>query len=158
METDPEYVSVSITADELRQIDQVLRTSAARLEDLYRKVSDAAFKDLGAVFETLHWDILKETGYMSWFGLAFTLAGYLSSYCQGEARSGARDKWLSFKAQTDFIAEQLDELKLCLEVDNDIYKLAAGTLLYCCAVIRHMKSKNRGYLWKILLTSTHIRL
>ncbi len=38
METDPEYVSVSITADELRQIDQVLRTSAARLEDLYRKV------------------------------------------------------------------------------------------------------------------------
>jgi hypothetical protein len=146
METDPEYVSVSITADELRQIEQVLRTSAARLEELYRKVSDAAFKDLGAVFETLHWDILKETGYMSWFGLAFTLAGYLSSYCQGEARSGAKDKWLSFKAQTDFIAEQLDELKLCLEVDNDIYKLAAGTLLYCCAVIRHMKSKNRGCL------------
>jgi hypothetical protein len=110
----------------------------------FSQVTDAAFKDLGAVFETLHWDILKETGYMSWFGLAFTLAGYLSSYCQGEVRSGARDKWLSFKAQTDFIAEQLDELKLCLEVDNDIYKLAAGTLLYCCAVIRHMKSKNRG--------------
>jgi hypothetical protein len=116
------------------------------------QVSESAFKDLGAVFETLHWDILKETGYMSWFGLAFTLAGYLSSYCQGEevarsaaaAAAAAGDKWLSLKAQTDFIADQLDELKLCLQVDNDIFKLAAGTLLYCCTVIRHAKSKNRG--------------
>jgi hypothetical protein len=88
---------------------------------------------------------------MSWFGLAFTLAGYLSSYCRGEevarsaaAAAAAGDKWLRLKAQTDFIADQLDELKLCLQVDNDIFKLAAGTLLYCCTVIRHAKSKNRG--------------
>lgn len=47
------------------------------------QVSESAFKDHGAVFENLHWDILKETGYMSWFGLAFTLAGYVSAYCGG---------------------------------------------------------------------------
>jgi hypothetical protein len=47
--------------------------------------------------------------------------------------------------QSDHIIDQLDELKLCLEVDNDIYKLAVGTLLYCCAAIRHMKEKKRGY-------------
>ena len=51
------------------------------------QVSDSAFKDHGAVFENLHWDILKETGYMSWFGLAFTLAGYVSAYCAAEAKT-----------------------------------------------------------------------
>lgn len=39
METDPEYVSVSITADELQQIELVLRTSGARLKELYKKVN-----------------------------------------------------------------------------------------------------------------------
>jgi hypothetical protein len=110
------------------------------------QVSDSAFKDHGAVFENLHWDILKETGYMSWFGLAFTLAGYVSAYCAAEAKtSTGGKKWSSLMTQSDHIIDQLDELKLCLEVDNDIYKLAAGTLLYCCAAIRHMKEKKRGY-------------
>lgn len=81
---------------------------------------------------------------MSWFGLAFTLAGYLSAHSQGEAKSAAGEKWTALKAQTDFIIDQLDELKLCLEVENDIYKLAAGTILFCCAALRHLKKKNRG--------------
>jgi hypothetical protein len=39
METDPEYVNVSITADELQQIELVLRSSGARLKELYKKVN-----------------------------------------------------------------------------------------------------------------------
>lgn len=35
---DPEYVNADITADELRQIEQVLRTSEPRLQELYKKV------------------------------------------------------------------------------------------------------------------------
>lgn len=143
---DPEYVNADITADELRQIEQVLRTSEPRLQELYKKVSESSFKDHAAVFENLHWDILKETGYMSWFGLAFTLAGYLSHHCQMEAKSPAGERWSSLRSETDFIIDQLDELKLCLEVDNDMYKIAAGTLLYCCAAVRLLKKKNRGCL------------
>lgn len=143
---DPEYVNADITADELRQIEQVLKTSEPRLQELYKKVSESSFKDHAAVFENLHWDILKETGYMSWFGLAFTLAGYLSYHCQAEAKSAAGEKWSSLRSETDFIIDQLDELKLCLEVDNDMFKIAAGTLLYCCAAVRLLKKKNRGCL------------
>lgn len=81
---------------------------------------------------------------MSWFGLAFTLAGYLSYHCQAEAKSSAGEKWSSLRSETDFIIDQLDELKICLEVDNDMFKIAAGTLLYCCAAVRLLKKKNRG--------------
>jgi hypothetical protein len=35
---DPEYVNADITADELRQIEQVLKTSEPRLQELYKKV------------------------------------------------------------------------------------------------------------------------
>jgi len=59
------------------------------------------------------------------------LTNYLSLYCQGEEKLNARDKWLSFKAETNFIIEQLDELKLCLGVDNNIYKFPTSILLYC---------------------------
>jgi hypothetical protein len=83
---------------------------------------------------------------MSQFRLAFMLASYLSLYCQGEEKWNARDKWLNFKAETYFIVEQLDELKLCLKVDNNIYKFLVGILLCCCVVIRHMKSKNWGWI------------
>ena len=44
--------------------------------------------------------------------------------------------------QTDFIIDQLDELKLCLEVDSDIYKLAARIFFCCCAALCHLKKKN----------------
>lgn len=116
------------------------------------QVSESSFKDHAAVFENLHWDILKETGYMSWFGLAFTLAGYLSYHCQMEAKSSAGEKWSSLRSETDFIIDQLDELKLCLEVDNDMYKIAAGTLLYCCAAVRLLKKKNRGFAFNLKLS------
>jgi hypothetical protein len=56
------------------------------------------------------------------------LTSYLSLYCHGEEKSSVRDKWLNFKAETDFIVEQLDELKLCLKVDNNIYKFLVGIL------------------------------
>jgi hypothetical protein len=42
------------------------------------------------------------------------------------------------------VTDQLDDLKLCLEVDNDMFKIAVGTLLYCCAAVRLLKKKNRG--------------
>lgn len=38
VDLDPEYVNADITADELRQIEQVLRTLEPRLEELYKKV------------------------------------------------------------------------------------------------------------------------
>lgn len=39
-DSDPEYVNADITADELRQIEQVLRTSEPRLQELYKKVGN----------------------------------------------------------------------------------------------------------------------
>lgn len=39
-DSDPEYVNADITADELRQIEQVLRTSEPRLQELYRRVGN----------------------------------------------------------------------------------------------------------------------
>jgi hypothetical protein len=89
----PHGYTADITADELRQIAQVLKTLESRLQGLYKKVSESSFKDHAAVFENLRWDILKETSYMSWFGLAFTLAGLpkLPLPSRGEVCSGGRN-------------------------------------------------------------------
>jgi len=138
------YTGGAVCIDELRQIENVLHASGARLDELYKKVTETGFKDHASVFESLQWDILKETGYLSWFGLAFILAGFLSSHC-GEEEEDPHElvstHWHALKAQTDSIIDQLDELNLCLETDSNIYKLVAGTLLYCCAVIRHLEQK-----------------
>ncbi|XP_024397252.1 uncharacterized protein [Physcomitrium patens] len=134
----------SITIDELRQIEQILQASSTRLEELYKKVSETLFKDHSAVFESLQWDILKETGYISWFELALTLAGFLSSHCiEEEGLVDKKSKWALLKSKSDCIFEQLDELKTNLESDSDIYKLAAGTLVYCCSVVRHLEQKSQ---------------
>jgi hypothetical protein len=111
---------------------------------LIMQVSESAFKDHSAVFESLQWDILKETGYLSWFELAFTLAGYLSTHCgegEGPTHQKTGNKWAAIKTKSDVILDQLDELKSCLEADSDIYKLAAGTLVYCCSVIQHLEKR-----------------
>ena len=76
---------------------------------------------------------------MSWFGLAFTLAGFLRSQCKEEVRRAEGNQWAALKSKADLIIDQLDELKPCLAFNSDIYKLAAGTLLYCCAVVRHLE-------------------
>lgn len=89
------------------------------------------------MFESLQWDILREASYMNWFGLAFTVAGFLRSQCKEEVRHA--NQWAALKSKADVIIDQLDELKPCLALNSDIYKLAAGTLLYCCAVVRHLE-------------------
>jgi hypothetical protein len=133
-------------------------------------VDSGSFKDHASVFDSLQWDILKEMGYLSWFGLAFLLAAFLSSHCreeeedeedeEDEEEEGSIDHhhprhhqrrlggvrkhhWNDLRAQSDFIIEQLDELNLCLESDSNIYKLVAATLLYCCSVIRHLEQQPR---------------
>ena len=108
------------------------------------QVSESKLKDHSEVFETLQWDILKETGYISWFSLSFTLAGFLSSHCTQEKESLADiNKWALLKSKSDCIFEQLDDLKSNLESDSDIYKLAAGTLIYCCSVVLHSELKSQ---------------
>jgi hypothetical protein len=88
------------------------------------------------VFEGLQWDILKESGYMSWYGLACTLGTYLSCHCSKDENSVLEKKGLStMKVHVDLVFERLEELKSSLESDSHIYKLVASTLLYCCSVI-----------------------
>jgi hypothetical protein len=161
--------AAAICIDELRQLESILHASGARLDELYRKVTvdSGSFKDHASVFDSLQWDILKEMGYLSWFGLAFLLAAFLSSHCreeeedeEDEEEEGSIDHrhprhhqrqlggvrkhhWNDLRAQSDFIIEQLDELNLCLESDSNIYKLVAATLLYCCSVIRHLEQQPR---------------
>jgi hypothetical protein len=128
---------------QLRNIEYVLQGSGARLDELYKKISQSTVKDPDSVFEGLQWDILKESGYMSWYGLACTLGTYLSCHCSKEdGNSVLENKGLStMKVHVDLVLERLEELKSSLESDSHIYKLVASTLLYCCSVIRHLEQR-----------------
>ncbi len=135
------------------------------------QISESAVKDHGSVLEGLQWDILKESGYISWYGLACTLGSYLSCHCEeinenspslsssssssksssSGSASSASSSWSennkymsSMKVHVDLVLDQVEELKLCLESDSHIYKLVASTLLYCCSVVRHLEKRSDG--------------
>ncbi|KAH8966401.1 hypothetical protein BDL97_03G023600 [Sphagnum fallax] len=156
---------------QLGNIAHVLQASGGRLEQLYKKISESAVKDHGSVLEGLQWDILKESGYISWCGLACTLGSYLSCHCEeinenssslsssssssksssSGSASSASSSWSennkymsSMKVHVDLVLDQVEELKLCLESDSHIYKLVASTLLYCCSVVRHLEKRSDG--------------
>ncbi len=71
------------------------------------QISESTVKDLDSVFEGLQWDILKESGYMSWYGLACTLGTYLRCHCSKEdGNSVLEKKGLStMKVHVDLVFE-----------------------------------------------------
>lgn len=96
-------------------------------------------KDRVLIFENLQWEILREAGNLSWFGLAFKLVGYITT--RSHNVTYCHEKVEALQQQVDYIGDQIDELKLCLETDSDIFKIAAGTLLFTFAAIRHIEQK-----------------
>ena len=59
---------------------------------LLSQVSESSFKDHGAIFENMNWDIFEGDRLYELVRLAFTLAGYLSAHSQSEAKSAAGEK------------------------------------------------------------------
>lgn len=96
-------------------------------------------KDRVLIFENLQGDILRESGGLTWFGLAFKLVGYITA--RSKKVSFNREKAVILQHQIEYIGDQIDELKLTLEMYSDIFKIAAGTLLYTVAVIEYVERK-----------------
>lgn len=96
-------------------------------------------KDRVLIFENLQWDILREAGNLSWFGLTLKMVGCIVKWPNSILYN--EDKILALQQQVEYIGDQIDELKLSLETDSDIFKIAAGTLLYTVAVIKNIERK-----------------
>nr|QFS19073.1 putative leucine-rich repeat-containing protein TAO1 [Apopellia endiviifolia (species B)] len=125
--------------EDFRQIDEFLTSYVSFLEGLRKKVTDSTAKDRVVIFENLQWEILRDAGNLTWFGLGFKMVGYILTMSYNIPHS--RDKVMTLQQQVEYIGDQIDELKLSLETDSDIFKIAAGTLLYAIAVIKHIEHK-----------------
>ncbi|CAM6104349.1 unnamed protein product [Calypogeia fissa] len=143
LEADQEVDALSISnEDNVKQIDDFLLSHDAFLQRLRKKVIESSVKDRVLIFENLQEDILRESGVLTWFGLAFKLVGYITA--RSNTVSWNKDKAVIFQQQVEYIGEQIDELKLSLEMDSDIFKIAAGTLLYTVAVIEYVERKTNS--------------
>ncbi|KAG6552854.1 hypothetical protein Mapa_005509 [Marchantia paleacea] len=139
-EPEPEVSTpVAFNKEDYKSVDEFLNSHAAFLDDLRKKVTETPVKDRVLIFENLQWEILREAGNLSWFGLAFKLVGYITTRSHSVAY--CHEKIETLQQQVDYIGDQIDELKLCLETDSDIFKIAAGTILYTFAAIRHIEQK-----------------
>lgn len=106
------------------------------------QVPESDIRTSYATVEILLSDIRNGSKNLSWFALALKLSAYISSRIDHVERlDHEEDKWAVLATQTEHVGKQIQELRLFLPNDNEIFRIASGTLLYCAAVIKYLERR-----------------